>query len=230
MSDAIHLENVTITLPNQQVLLENVQLQVAQGETVALVGLSGCGKSILAKTIAGIIPQYLTQIHATGTIELLGKVVSNMELLERLHTVGYIFQNPDNQIFSSIVEMELAFGLENLCVSVEQMEQRITEVLKEIGMEKLRYENTHNLSGGQKQLLTIGSILALQPRILICDEILCQLDYQSCTRVLEILQKLKNMGITIFMIEHDLEKLTDVDKIYTIQGKQLIEYKGEISE
>ncbi len=230
MESAIRLQDVTVTLPNQKVLLESVQLEVAEGEMVALVGLSGCGKSILAKTIAGIIPQYLKQIQTSGTVHLFGKPVCEMELLERLHTIGYIFQNPDNQIFSSVVETELAFGLENLCVQPETIELRIQQVLEEIGMEELRYENTHNLSGGQKQLLTIGSILALQPRILICDEILCQLDHESCTRVLEILQRLRGMGITIFIIEHDLDKLVGVDRIYTIQGKHLVEYRGQIGE
>ena len=227
-SVAIQVTDLEVGVPNRtEPLFSNVNLQVKQGEIVALVGLSGCGKSVLAKSIAGMIPNMI-KLPIQGEVKLWGKDIKTMSPIERISAIGYIFQNPDNQIFSSVVETELAFGPENLCLSYEEIKERVTQVLQALHMEEYRYANTNELSGGQKQLVAIGSILTLQPRILICDEILCQLDEASCNRVIELLQTLRENGMTIFIIEHDLNKLKFVDKIYTIKERQFIEFQGEI--
>ncbi len=225
---AIQVIDLEVKLPHHiEPLFSKVNLQVKKGEIVALVGLSGCGKSVLAKSISGIIPNMIT-LPVKGSVSLFGQELNTMNAVERITAVGYIFQNPDNQIFSSIVETELAFGPENLCLPYEEIEEKVSHVLDALQMEEYRYANTNELSGGQKQLVAIGSVLTLQPQILICDEILCQLDEGSCHRVIELLQSLRENGMTIFMIEHDLNKLKFVDKIYTIKDRKFMEFQGEI--
>lgn len=224
--EAICVKNLQITLPDEEnPLFSDVNLTVNRGEAVALVGLSGSGKSLIAKSIAGIIP-HLIKLDIKGDIEIFGK--TELSEIEKIQNIGYIFQNPDNQIFSTIVEMELAFGPENLCLPVDEIEKRISKVLKDVNMEEYRLKNPANLSGGQKQLIAIASILTLEPQILICDEILSQLDKDSCELVVSILKKLKAQGKTIFMIEHDLNKIDFLDKIYLLKDKKVSIYEGEI--
>ncbi len=228
MSLAIEVVNLEINLPkSDEKLLEEVNIAIDEGSITALVGLSGCGKSVFSKTIAGIIPNMI-EMQVTGDVKLFGRHIREMTALEKIQSIGYIFQNPDSQIFSSVVEMELAFGPENLGVSVSEIDERVTKALKQVNMEAYRFRDTNHLSGGQKQLVAIASILTLQPKILICDEILCQLDTESCQRVICLLEQLRREGMTIFMIEHDLNKLHFVDQIYTIQDKRVKLFEGEI--
>ena len=223
---AIKVKDLQVKLPKKNnFLFSDVNFEIKQGEAVALVGLSGSGKSVLAKSIAGIIPS-LIKLDLKGEIEILGK--TEFSPLERIQNIGYIFQNPDNQIFSSLVETELSFGPENLCLDKDEIEKRVAQVLKDVNMESYRFANPTKLSGGQKQLIAIASILTLEPNILICDEILSQLDKDSCTLVVNILKKLKGMGKTIFIIEHDLKKLDFIDRMFIIKDKKLECYQGEL--
>ncbi|MFI3176299.1 MAG: ABC transporter ATP-binding protein [Eubacteriales bacterium] len=216
----IHVENLSLTLPEAtEPLFEAVTFHVEAGETVALTGLSGTGKSLIAKCVAGIVPDF-TKLDMKGKICLLGKEQLSHE--ERVEQVGYIFQNPDHQLFASVVEMELAFGPENLCLPPEEIDRRITKVLGDMHMEAYRYHNPAHLSGGQKQLIAIASVLTLEPSILICDEILSQLDQDSCELVLSILRMLRAQGNTIFMIEHDLSKVDFLDRIYELKGGKVL--------
>ena len=228
MKKAIEVCNLQVKLPkSEEILLNDMNIEINEGEAVALVGLSGCGKSVFAKTIAGIIP-YMIEMDVEGEVKLFGKDVRTMSPQEKIESIGYIFQNPDSQIFSTVVEMELAFGPENLGLEIEEIDRRITTVLKQINMEEYRYHNINELSGGQKQLIAIASILTLEPKILICDEILCQLDEQGCERVITLLKGLRENGMTIFMIEHDLDKLKFVDRIFTISNNTLKVFEGKL--
>ncbi|MFI3174077.1 MAG: ABC transporter ATP-binding protein [Bacillota bacterium] len=226
--NAIEVRGLSVSIKeDDRLLLDCVDLTIAKGECVGLVGLSGCGKSVLAKSIAGIIPT-LIPLELQGEILLFGKKVSELSPLEKIETIGYVFQNADNQMVSSEVEAELAFGGENLCLPVEEIERRISKTLEQLNMTAYRFANTNALSGGQKQLIALGSILTLQPNILICDEILCQLDEESVARVVEILKKLRATGITILIIEHDLKKLEFADEIYVIKEQKLTRFEGEL--
>ncbi len=228
MSLAIKVNNLDVKIPKtQQILLREVNWELEERSITALVGLSGCGKSVFAKTVAGIIPNMI-EMDVCGSVVLFDRKVQEMTALEKIESIGYIFQNPDSQIFSSVVEMELAFGPENLELPVEVIEERISKALQQVNMESYRYQDPNHLSGGQKQLVAIASILTLQPKILICDEILCQLDEESCDRVIALLQQLRKEGMTIFIIEHDLNKLHFVDTIYTIHEQQVKPFEGEI--
>lgn len=217
--NVIQLSNLAMTLPkHSQPLFHHVNMEVGVGEAVALTGLSGAGKSIIAKSIAGIIPTF-TNLPLEGEIHLFGKAA--LTPLERLEGVGYIFQNPVHQLFSNVVELELAFGPENMGLPVEEIQRRVTQVLEDLNLSHYRHHNPSQLSGGQQQLVAIGSVLTLQPSILICDEILSQLDEESCALVVSILKKLKGQGKTIFMVEHDLTKVDFLDKIYLLEDNQV---------
>ncbi|MFI3237461.1 MAG: ABC transporter ATP-binding protein [Lachnospiraceae bacterium] len=223
---AIQIKNLSATTKLGRLLYANVNMNIHVGEIVALVGLSGSGKSVFAKTMAGIIPN-LVEFPVTGEVYLYGNKLDAIEALEKIQTIGYIFQNPDDQIFSSIVEEELAFGPENLCLSREEIEERIVYALEAVHMIDYRFHNTNELSGGQKQLIAIASILTMHPKILICDEILSQLDELSCERIVKLLQKLREDGMTIFMIEHDLEKIKFVDTMYHMKNQSIEVFTGE---
>ncbi len=183
---------------------------------------------MLAKSIVGIIPN-LIALHTVGRVSLFGKDIQKMTSLEKIETIGYVFQNPDNQMVTSEVEAELAFGGENLCLPVAEIEKRIVSVLQKLHMTDYRNSNTNALSGGQKQLIALGSVLMLQQKILICDEILSQLDSESVQYVIEVLHELKQEGITILMIEHDLKKLEFVDEIFMITNKKLTTFEGVLA-
>ncbi len=218
---AIYVENLRLTLPEAtEPLFAEVSFHVEEGEAVALTGLSGTGKSLIAKCVAGIVPNFV-KLDVEGKICLLGK--EELTRVERVEQVGYIFQNPDHQLFASVVEMELAFGPENLCLPPDEINRRITKVLEDMHMEAYRFHNPAHLSGGQKQLIAIASVLTLEPSILICDEILSQLDEDSRELVLVILRMIRSQGKTIFMIEHDLSKVDFLDRVYRLENGRMRE-------
>lgn len=217
----LEIKNLTVSLKSSdRIILDDVELFIKEGDMVGLVGLSGAGKSVLAKTIAGIIPRFIPLDVTAGSIDLYGEDVRELTDTQRLETVGYIFQNADNQVVSDTVEKELSFGPENLALDEDEIEIRVSKVLNDLNMKRYRHYNPDALSGGEKYLLALGAILTIDPKILICDEILCQLDDDGVSRVIKILQKLQKEGKTIIIIEHDMKKLDFVDHIYYLnEGK-----------
>ncbi len=200
---------------NQTELLKNFNLAVKEGEAVGFSGKSGSGKSTLANIICGIIPN-LYAGHITGEVFIYNKNLTTMPLCEIVSNIGIIFQNPSTQLFSPTIEDELAFGPENMCVDREEIGRRIDEVLKLIGMEQYRYDNPNNLSGGQQQLIAIASVLMLDPKIIICDEIMSWIDDDKKEIIINLLRDLKNSGKTLIIIDHDLDNLKIIDKVIKI--------------
>ncbi|HZX21150.1 MAG TPA: ABC transporter ATP-binding protein [Clostridia bacterium] len=207
---------------NTRKTLNGVNLRVARGETVAITGLSGSGKSTLIYNICGIIP-HIYKGEIEGQVKIWGRDISNMKLSEISTKVGIVFQDPDTQLFSPTVENEIAFGPENLCIAREEIDLRIKRALETVNMEEYRLENPNNLSGGQKQLIAIASVLAMETEILLFDEILSQIDKEGKTKIKEVIKRLKEEGKTIVLIEHNSDNLQVADRILQLRDGKLEE-------
>ncbi len=212
---------------DEQFLLKDINLSMREGEVLGIVGLSGNGKSTLCYTMCGIIP-HIYKGELTGDVRIYGKSISQMKIPEISTKVGIVFQDPDTQLFSPTVEDEIAFGPENLCVLRNEIGERIETVLKQIGMEKYRYENPNNLSGGQKQLIALGAILSFDPQILIFDEGMTQVDLKGKEQIKKVIKDLKDKGKTIIMVEHDFKNLHIADRVLVLRDGRLEKFEGEL--
>ncbi|HQO08722.1 MAG TPA: ABC transporter ATP-binding protein [Clostridiales bacterium] len=206
-------------------LFEKLSLDVERGSVVALTGKSGTGKSTLCYIMCGIIPKIL-KMNIKGSVELFGRNINDMKTEEIYSIAGIVFQDPETQLFMPSVEDELAFAPENLCCERSEINRRIYNSLKAVGMENFRYHQTNSLSGGQKQLIAIASVLTMEPEILIFDEIMSQLDKKSKLRIKEVINGLKNDGKTIVMVEHDEDNLDLADEVYHLENRSLSKISG----
>lgn len=224
----IEIKDLSFRYKNKQRdILNGVNLSIKKGEVIAIVGLSGNGKSTLCHCISGIIP-HVYNGELNGKVFLYGKDITEMNLSTICTKIGIVFQDPDTQIFSPTVEDEIAFGPENLCINREEIGERIYEALNEVKMKEFRYYNPNNLSGGQKQLIALASVLSLKPKILIFDEVMAQIDKAGKKRIKEIIKELKNEGKTIIMVEHDLNNLDVADRVLALKNGKLKEFRGEL--
>ncbi|MCC7165772.1 MAG: energy-coupling factor ABC transporter ATP-binding protein [Anaerolineae bacterium] len=204
----IELHNVTYSYPKQNMpTLRDISLQISPGTFLLVVGPSGAGKSTLLRTINGLVPHFYggalqgrVRVEERDPVEFGPRGMSDL--------VGLVFQNPEAQFVTQLVEDELAFAMENLNFSQALMRRRVEEALDQLSIADLRGRKVETLSGGQKQLVAIASVLTLQPSILVLDEPTSQLDPQAAEEVLTILQKLNmDLGLTIVLSEHRLERV-----------------------
>lgn len=209
----LEVKNLSFKYKNSdKFILNDVSIKIETGETVAIIGKSGCGKSTLCNCMCGLIPRVYPG-ELTGDVYIDGKNIQSLSIAEIVSLVGVIFQNPSTQLFSPTIEDELAFGPENLCVEREEIGLRMEKILKTINMEKYRYDNPNNLSGGQQQLIAIASVLMLQPSILICDEIMSWIDDEGKEIIKNLLLKLKEEGKTIILVDHDINNILMADRM-----------------
>lgn len=206
-------------------ILKGVNLHVSKGEVLGLVGPSGGGKSTLLYALCGIIPK-IYQGQVEGQVQLWDKDVQEMDLSQISRKVGLVFQDPDSQLFSPTVEDEIAFGPENLCMDPKDIGRRITAALRAVHMEKHRYANPNHLSGGEKQRIAMASVLAMEPDILLLDEIRAQVDLEGKKAITHIIKDLKHQGKTMVLVEHDLDNLQDADRILELKNGRLRDYEG----
>jgi energy-coupling factor transporter ATP-binding protein EcfA2 len=204
----IELTDVAYYYPNQdQPALRAVDLSVAAGEFLLVVGPSGAGKSTLLRCLNGLVPHFHGGI-IHGQVRVAGRnpvAVGPRGMSDR---VGFVFQDPEAQFVTERVEDELAFALENHNVPQTTMRKRIEEVLDQLSIAHLRHRRVATLSGGERQRVAIGSVLTLQPVVLVLDEPTSQLDPQAAEEVLTTLQKLnQDLGLTIVISEHRLERV-----------------------
>lgn len=212
---------------NKKNTINGVSFAVERGETVALMGMSGCGKSSLCYCICGIIPGMI-KARVMGDIELFGEKVSELSIAERAKKIGIVFQEPDNQLFSPTIEDEIAFAPENLCIEHDEIGEIIKNCLDAVGMSKYRLSSPERLSGGQKQLIALASVLAMDPEILVFDEAMSQLDEDGKQMIRDMILKLKNQGKTILMVEHDIKNAQIADRILVMRSGKLFNCEGEL--
>ena len=202
--------------------LQQVSLNINEGEFILLTGPTGCGKSTLLKCFNGIIP-HLSGGRAEGQVIINGCDTRTMTMAELSAKVGLVQQSPDDQIFATVIQDEVAFGPENLCLPQAEIEERLEWALKAVDLDGYRLRSTSALSGGQKQRLAIAAMLALEPRILALDEPISQLDPQGASEVMSVLQKLnREYGVTVVMVEHRIHEVAQyVDRIIVMKDGQV---------
>jgi len=192
--------------------LKNINLTIRQGEYVGLIGMNGSGKTTLARLINGLIQP------TSGKVYVNGLDTADRRALTRIRRqVGMVFQNPDNQIISSIVEEDIAFGPENLRLPPDEVKERIDWALQATGLAELRHHAPYLLSGGQKQKIAIASALAMQPACLVLDEPTSMLDQHGRQDLLLNLKELNEKhGITIILISHNMEDVIHADRLIVL--------------
>ena len=168
-------------------VIKKLNLSIEEGSFVAVLGHNGSGKSTIAKLINGIL------VPKSGTVTVNGITTENEDnVFEIRKNVGMVFQNPDNQIVASVVEEDVAFGVENLGVPSEEIRRRVDEALKTVGMYELREKAPHKLSGGQKQRVAVAGIIAMKPKCIVLDEPTAMLDPSGRKEVIDTIKKLNN--------------------------------------
>lgn len=226
MTKPIEVENLYLKYKgSKDNILNGINLNLSKGEVVAILGPSGSGKSTFLNIICGIIP-CIYKGKLKGTVKIWGRNISDMRLPDISTKVGIVFQDPDTQLFSPTVEDEIAFGPENLMIDREEIGLRIEKILKVVEMEDYRYENTNNLSGGQKQLIAMASVLVMEPEILLFDEVFAQLDKEGKKRISQVLMNLKEEGKSMILVEHDYNNIEFADRTMELKDGKLQEFKG----
>lgn len=198
--------------------LEHLNLEIKNGEFVAVLGHNGSGKSTVAKLSNAIA------VPESGKITVAGMDTSDeSKEYDIRQNVGVVMQNPDNQIVATIVEEDVAFGPENLGVDPDEIRKRVDEALKAVGMYEYRFHEPHKLSGGQKQRVAIAGIIAMRTRCIILDEPTAMLDPSGRRDVMNVMLKLnKEMGITVVFITHFMEEAIRADRVVIMDsGKKV---------
>lgn len=226
MNDPIEVKNLYYGYSKKDKdILKGIDINVKKGEVVAIVGLSGSGKSTLCYCMCGIIPR-MYKGNLKGDVCFYGQNIKDLKFSDIFTKVGIVFQDPDTQLFSPTVESEIAFGPENLCIDRNEIGVRINDCLEQVKMKEFRYSNPNNLSGGQKQLIALASVLSLKPDVLIFDEVMCQVDKEGKKQIKNIIEDLKKSDKTIIMIEHDMQNLDIADRVYLLKDGKLEDFKG----
>ena len=216
----IHADNLTFSYdyagaPSHA--LDGVSLSVKPGELVAILGHNGCGKSTLAKHLNALLPLQ------SGTLTVAGLDAADPEnQCELRRKVGMVFQNPDNQFVSTIIEEDVAFGLRNYDVPEEIIEAKVKEALHTVGMDGYEQRSPHSLSGGQKQRIALAGVLAMDPELLVFDEATSMLDPVGSREVLAMVEGLHQHGKTIVMITHNVEEALGADRVILMQDGKIL--------
>lgn len=208
---AIALSQVSFSYPDQPPILESVDLQIHRGDRVGVIGHNGCGKTTMFLLICGVMAP------AGGQIEVLGQPV---QLGNFRPEIGLVFQNPDDQLFSASVQEDVAFGPENMGLSPEEVARRVREAFELTGVGDLAERPPHHLSGGEKRMVAIAGILAMQPQIIIYDEPTANLDLRARRRLIQFLQTSQE---TLLISSHDLEFILEVcDRVILLNDGRII--------
>ncbi len=188
--------------------IDDVSLNIERGSFTAVIGRNGSGKSTLAKNLNGLL------LPSGGTIYVKGwDTRDDSHIWDVRQSAGMVFQNPDNQLVSSIVEDDVAFGPENLGVDPAEIRQRVDNALSAVNMGKYKKKSPHMLSGGQKQRIAIAGVVAMKPECIIFDEPTAMLDPKGREEIMEIIRQLHDEGITVVLITHFMDEAVQADRI-----------------
>ena len=222
MENAIEIRHLAYSYPDdtatEHVVFQDLSLDIEQGSFVAVLGHNGCGKSTLAKHLNAIL------LPEGGTVTVYGLDTKQEEnLLAIRQQVGMVFQNPDNQIVSNVVEEDVAFAPENLGVPSEEIRRRVDEALEAVGMAAYKKHAPHLLSGGQKQRVAIAGVLAMRPKTIVLDEPTAMLDPQGRQEVVSIVEKLsREQNITVILITHHMDEAICADRVIAMDDGKII--------
>lgn len=195
MSELLRFQNVCFTYPGGAEALRNVSFAMDDGERVALLGLNGSGKSTLQLHTNGLL------LPTAGSVEVAGEVLTEQTVANARQTIGMVFQNADDQLFMPTVEADVAFGPQNMGLRKEEIERRVTDALEAVGMQEFRSRSPFQLSGGQKRMVAIATVLSMTPNLLVLDEPTSSLDYAAQDRFIEVIESLPH---ALLMSTHDL--------------------------
>lgn len=198
--------------------VDNVSIDIKQGDFVAVLGHNGSGKSTFAKHLNVLV------MPTEGTVWVDGMDTREEEnTLKVRQTAGMVFQNPDNQIVGTLVDEEVGFGPENIGVPTEEIWERVEKSLKAVGMYAFRNQSPNKLSGGQKQRVAIAGIVAMKPKCIVLDEPTAMLDPLGRKDVLNVLHELNRQeNVTVILITHYMEEVIDIDKLYVMDDGKLV--------
>ncbi len=220
--ESFKVENLSFSYPNRcDKALEDINFTVNQGEFVLLCGKSGCGKTTLLRLLKSSLAPHG---EISGNIYFDGKILADYDTKEQASGIGFVMQNPDNQIVTDKVWHELAFGLESLGYKQIEIRTRVSEMASFFGIQTWFYKKVTELSGGQKQLLNLASVMAMQPSVLILDEPTSQLDPIAAGEFLKTLEKInRELGTTVILTEHRLEDAFPMaDRVIVMDGGKII--------
>ena len=220
--NCIEVKNFSFQYPKEShAALYQVSMEVEEGSFVVLCGKSGCGKSTLLRQFKSVLASHGEK---KGEILYGGQNLEDVDLRTQSAEIGYVLQNPDNQIVTDKVWHELAFGLESLGYDTPTIRLRVAEMASYFGIHSWFLKNVSELSGGQKQLLNLASVMAMHPKLLILDEPTSQLDPIAASDFLETVRKInRDIGTTVILTEHRLEDVIPwADKVYVMDKGRMI--------
>ncbi|MDE7433385.1 MAG: ATP-binding cassette domain-containing protein, partial [Lachnospiraceae bacterium] len=216
------IEHLDFTYPGQiKKALNNISFSVRAGEIITLCGASGCGKSTLLRHLKSVLSPFG---QCNGAVYFKGKQIGELDAREEAEKIGFVSQSADNQIVTDKVYHELAFGLESLAYDNEKIRQRVAEMASFFGIQDWFYKNVSELSGGQKQILSLASIMTMLPEVLVLDEPTSQLDPIAALEFVNMLIKInRELGVTIIITEHRLDEIIPYsDRVIVMEEGQII--------
>ncbi|HFI0163149.1 TPA: energy-coupling factor transporter ATPase [Streptococcus suis] len=227
MNNIIEVKNLTYKYNQEDnhYTLNDVSFHVKQGEWLSIIGHNGSGKSTTVRLIDGLLEA------ESGDIYIDGDVLTVDNVWDKRRLIGMVFQNPDSQFVGATVEDDVAFGLENQGIPLEEMQTRVNEALELVGMADFKTREPARLSGGQKQRVAIAGVVALRPKIIILDEATSMLDPEGRLDLINIVREIKDRhGMTVISITHDLDEVALSDRVIVMKQGQVesISSPGEL--
>ena len=224
MDKIISVQNITFAYTREEgtetvKAIDGVSFEIEPGSFTAIIGKNGSGKSTLAKNLNGLL------LPTEGDILVADyNTKDDAHIWDVRQTAGMVFQNPDNQLVSAIVEDDVAFGPENLGVDPQEIRQRVDQALEAVNMGQFKNKAPHLLSGGQKQRIAIAGVVAMKPRCIIFDEPTAMLDPKGRKEIMAIIDELHQEGITVVLITHFMEEAVRADRVIIMnEGKILLD-------
>ena len=223
MANFIEVKDLVYTYSKEQgddnlcPAIDHVSIEINRGEYISIAGSNGSGKSTLARCLNGLL------LPTEGEILVDGMDTNDDDLIWDIRKkIGMVFQNPDNQIVSSMVEDEVAFGPENIGIENPELRKRVDNALKSVGMYEYRNREAHKLSGGQKQRIAIAGAVAMRPDCIVFDEPTAMLDPKGRSQVMKVIRELNDQGITIILITHFMEEVAEADRVLVMKSGKLL--------
>jgi len=217
----IQIKNLSFTYRNaDNKALDGINFDLREGKMVVLMGRAGAGKSTLCRCLNGVIPKF-QKGKFSGEVQVFGESTKDKRIYELAQKVGLVFQDFEPQLFSTSVELEVAFGPENVGLPREEIAERVKYALRTVGLAGFENRQPYNLSGGEKQRLAIASILSGKPQVLVLDEPTTDLDPQGRYDILAALKSLRNESISLMVVEQDAEDVIDADRVVIIDGGRI---------